>query len=478
MARLVIVSNRLSLPSGNPSRAGGLAVAVHEAMRDKGGLWFGWSGETSLTPADKPRMITKGKITYAAVDLSPTEHALYYTGYANATLWPLLHYRLDLVEYRRDSMRAYYDVNRRFAAMLAPLIQPDDLIWVHDYHLIPLGSELRALGLRNRIGFFMHTPFPPADIVMALPRHTTLIEAMCAYDLVGLHTADHLRAFLGCITEIAGGTVRADGGFTAFGRRSRAAAFPIGIDTQGFVALAQGAAGSNEMQRLEESLSGRHLILGVDRLDYTKGIPQRFEAIETLLSDWPEHRRHFNYLQITPYSREEVRQYRALRRDMEKLAGHVNAKFAEFDWVPIRYINKSFTRATLSGFLRRARVGLVTPLRDGMNLVAKEYVAAQNPDDPGVLVLSCFAGAAKELDAALLVNPIDLDAIAASLQRALTMPLEERRERWRAMMDVVEGNTVATWCANFIAALMATTPIADEQADDDSRSPLDPLLTA
>ncbi len=452
MARLVIVSNRLSLPGPGQARAGGLAVAVREALRERGGIWFGWSGEIA-TPAETARITTRGKITYAATDLSATEHKQYYLDYANSTLWPLLHFRLGLMEYRRDAARAYLEVNRRFAKMLAPLIGPDDLIWIHDYHLIPLGQELRRLGLRNRLGFFLHTPFPPAEVLIALPRNEALIEAMCAYDLVGFQTEDCVRAFSSCITAIAGGSDLGSDGIAAFGRRLRAEAFPIGIDTEGFVELARRASGSPETLRLEESLSGRALILGVDRLDYSKGIPQRFDAIEALLTDSPEQRRQFSYLQITPYSRGDVAQYRALRRQIEEAAGRVNGKFAEFDWSPIRYVNRSFTRQTLAGFHHRARIGLVTPLRDGMNLVAKEFVAAQNPEDPGVLVLSRFAGAANQLKAALLVNPIDVDETAAALRRGLAMSREERIERWRSMMAVLRTNTVATWCADFLAAL-------------------------
>ena len=460
MARLVIVSNRLSLPGDGQARAGGLAVAMHEALRTHGGIWFGWSGEVAEAPAAAPQMTTRGRITYAATDLSAEEHKLYYLDYANSTLWPLFHFRLGLMEYRREASRAYYEVNRRFAKMLKALIAPDDVIWVHDYHLIPLGQELRRLGVMNRIGFFLHTPFPPVEVVIALPRNEALIEAMCAYDLLGFQTEECLRSFMGCITEIAKGQDLGGGDFAAFGRRSRAGAFPIGIDTESFTELARRAVASPETRRLEESLSGRPLILCVDRLDYSKGIPHRFEAIDALLNDWAEHRRQFTYLQITPYSRAEVAQYRTLRRQIEQAAGRVNGRFAEFDWAPIRYVNRSFNRPTLAGFLRLARIGLVTPLRDGMNLVAKEFVAAQDPADPGVLVLSRFAGAANELQAALLVNPIDVDDMASALRRGLVMPREERVARWRAMMDIVERNTITTWCKEFLDAL-ARTPRAE-----------------
>ncbi len=458
MARLVIASNRLILPSATDARAGGLGVAMREALRERGGIWFGWSGEIVEKPADTPRLSTRGRVTYAAIDLSPEEHRLYYLGHANGTLWPLFHFRLGLMEYRRDAARVYAEVNRRLAKVLASLIQPEDLVWVHDYHLIPLCQELRKLGVANRVGFFLHTPFPPAEVLIALPRNESLVESLCAYDLVGFQTEDGVRAFLGCVTELARGVDLGGGEISAFGRRSRVAAFPVGIDTEGFAALAQHASESPETRRLEESLAGRMLIFGVDRLDYSKGIPQRFEAIDALLSDWPEHLLKFSYLQITPYSRGEVAQYRALRRQIEQLAGQINGRYAEFDWTPIRYVNRSFSRQTLAGFHRRARIGFVTPLRDGMNLVAKEFVAAQDPEDPGVLVLSRFAGAAHELATALLVNPIDVDEMAAALRRGLAMARDERVERWRAMMEVLRRNTVATWSSGFLGALAATPP--------------------
>jgi trehalose 6-phosphate synthase len=453
LARLVILSNRVSLPSERGARAGGLAVAMREALRRYGGVWFGWSGEIADGEAGPPRISTVGKVTYVTTDLSREEHDRYYAGYANATLWPLVHFRLGLMEYKRRAFRGYLDVNARFARLLRPLLQPDDIIWAHDYHLIPVGAELRKLGVENRIGFFLHTPFPPAEVVKALPHHEVLIEALCAYDLAGFQTEEAVRAFLGCVAEIAKGRLLGGGAFSAFGMRSRAAAFPIGIDTESFAELARNAAASPEALRLVESIGERSLIIGVDRLDYSKGIPNRFEAIDNLLTEWPETRSAFTYLQIAPISRGEVAQYRALRRELEATAGRINSKFAEFDWSPIRYVNRSFSRPTLAGFYRLSHIGLVTPLRDGMNLVAKEFVAAQDPEEPGVLVLSRFAGAAHELDAALLVNPIDVDEVAAALHRGLTMPLEERRERWQAMMAPVRRNTVTTWREAFLAAL-------------------------
>ncbi|MBI5162850.1 MAG: trehalose-6-phosphate synthase [Magnetospirillum sp.] len=452
MARVVIVSNRVSLPKRG-AKAGGLAVALGEALERSGGLWFGWSGEVVDGAVPPPRTTTARGLTTVTVALNRQDYEEYYNGYSNSTLWPLFHYRLGLLEVSRRNTEGYLRVNASFAAALAPLLRPDDIVWVHDYHLIPLGEELRRRGVGNRIGFFLHTPFPVPELLVALPGHRRLVRALTAYDLVGFQTTGDVKAFLGYMVGEGGGEADAQGRVRAYGCRIRAAAFPVGIDTAAFAALAAAMADGPESRRLKASLRGRRLVLGVERLDYSKGLPQRFEAVERLLEAHPDLARQWEFMQIAAPSREDVARYRSLRRALEAAAGRINGRFAEFDWPPVRYINKGVDRATLAGFYRAACVGLVTPLRDGMNLVAKEYVAAQDPDDPGVLVLSRFAGAACELDAALVVNPYDADEVADALADALTMAREERIERWRAMMAVLEANTAATWRDSFLAAL-------------------------
>ena len=455
MARLVVVSNRVTLPRERSSRAGGLAVALRDALQRVGGIWFGWSGETSETPAETPRTTASGRIRYATLDLSPADHDAYYIGYANSTLWPLCHYRLGLIDFRRGHFEGYLRVNATFAKALQPLLRPDDIIWIHDYHFMPLAAELRRLGVANRIGFFLHIPFPAPEVFSALPAHRRLIRDLCACDLIGLQTATDVRTFTNYIATIAGGSVRPDGNFDAFGTKSRVAAFPIGIDTDAFAKTAREEALASETKRLKESLVGRSLVIGVDRLDYSKGLPQKVDAFYELLGRWPEHCSRVTFMQIAPVSRGEVAQYRALRRDIEARAGRLNGKYAEFDWVPVRYLNKSFTRTTLAGFYRAARVGFVTPLRDGMNLVAKEYVASQDPDDPGVLILSDFAGAAQELKSALRVNPFDVDQLAEALHQSLIMPLDERKVRHSEMFEILRTHTLATWRDKFLHELQA-----------------------
>lgn len=453
LARLVVVSNRVAMPRERLSRAGGLAVALREALQAQGGLWFGWSGEVSEQAAAEPRHARQGRVDYAVLDLTPDEHRQFYLEFANATLWPLCHYRLGLINFNRASWEGYLAVNARFADALVPLLKPDDVIWVHDYHFIPLAAELRRRGVQNRIGFFLHIPFPAPEVLAALPGHERLMRDLCAYDLIGFQTEGDVRALTEYILHEAQGNVAADGRISAYGRELRVGAFPIGIDTESFVRMATAGVGSSEAQRLSESLVGRDLVIGVDRLDYSKGIPQRFEAFHHLLASRPEHRGKVTFMQIAPISRGEVAQYRKLRNELDGLTGRINGKFAEFDWVPVRYLNRAFARESLAGFYRHARVGFVTPLRDGMNLVAKEYVASQDPENPGVLVLSRFAGAAREMQGALIVNPYDTEALAEALDRALTMRLDERRSRWEAMMAVLRANTITHWRENFLARL-------------------------
>jgi trehalose 6-phosphate synthase len=436
-------------------RAGGLAVALRDALRARSGLWFGWSGEVAEATSSTPHLTHSGRVRYATVDLGRTDHEQFYNGFANGTLWPLLHYRLGLLEFRRENLEGYLRVNEAFAEALRPLLRPDDLIWVHDYHLIPLAASLRSRGVDNKIGLFLHTPFPPPAVFTALPRYEILAKAFSAYDLVGLQTEDDRVNLRNVIALQPRSAVTPEGDLELGAQRLLLRAIPVGIDAGALTAMAETASNGPEARRLIDSLAGRRLIIGVDRLDYSKGLPQRFEAYDRLLTEFPQHRSKVTFMQIAPVSRGEVQQYRELRRDLERLAGRINGKFAEFDWMPVRYLNRAFGRNILAGFFRHARVGFITPLRDGLNLVAKEYVAAQDEADPGVLVLSRFAGAARELDAALLVNPFDADAMAEAVHRALAMPLGERQERWRAMNRVVTANTAAAWQETFLQLLQS-----------------------
>ncbi len=461
MSRLIVVSNRVAPVDEGKGIAGGLAVAVLAALKKAGGIWFGWSGDLVPIPAAEPKRFEVGKLTYATIDLTPRDFDEYYNGFANSMLWPLFHYRLDLTSFTRREYAGYLRVNELFAQRLTPLLQDDDVVWVHDYHLIPLGEALRQNGFKGRLGFFLHTPLPTHEVLVALPKHRELMRAMCAYDLVGVQTKRDMSAFRTYIEEEAGGTVDADGRVQALDRALTARAYPISCDTQNVADMAAASARDQQTMRMVESIGGRNLMIGVDRLDYSKGLVRRFHAFERLLETYPENRSRATLLQLAPPTRSDVPEYAEIRRELEEAEGHISGRFAEVDWVPIRYLNKSLNRRTLAGFYRAADVGLVTPLRDGMNLVAKEYLAAQDPEDPGVLVLSRFAGAAEQLDQALIVNPYDIDEVAEAMQRALVMPLAERQDRWRASFEHLTRHDVVAWRQAFLNDLAESDAFED-----------------
>lgn len=454
-SRLVVVSNRVAANDGKAA-AGGLAVALREALGSSGGVWFGWSGRISDSLADQPSLVERDGINFATIDLTEEDYETFYKGYANRTLWPLFHYRVDLTTFDRAFQDGYMAVNAKFAAGLAPLLKPNDLVWVHDYHLIPVGRELRRLGASQKLGFFLHIPWPTAELLSTLPCHGEMVQAMFCYDLVGFQAPSDLRAFRDYVEHEAGGRVLPDGRLFAFGRTLRAEVFPIGIDADEFAALAQTAEANRQKERLLRTLPpGGEIIIGVDRLDYSKGLPERFAAFEQLLTAYPQHRGCVSLLQIAPPSRSDVPEYVEIRHQLEQSAGRINGRFAEVDWTPIRYLNRPFGRGVLAALYRASTVGLVTPFRDGMNLVAKEYVAAQDPTNPGVLVLSRFAGAAQQLDGALIVNPYDLSGTADSIQQALKMELPERKERWTAMMEILRREDISHWRTSFVERLAA-----------------------
>jgi trehalose 6-phosphate synthase len=453
VSRLVCVSNRVAMPKRGAS-AGGLAVGVLAAMRARGGLWFGWSGERVADDPAEPSQTLRDGVTYATVDLTVEDHALFYVGFANGVLWPTFHYFLNDLRWSEPEYEAYERVNRQFADALAPLLRDDDVIWVHDYHLIPLGLRLREAGARHRIGFFLHIPFPTIEVLRALPVHAELVRGLTAYDLVGFQTDSDLAAFRSAVELLYGRDAWLGDGRVRVGDRTmRAGVFPIGVDVDALQTQAVEAQQHDEVKRMVASLAGRRLLMGVDRLDYSKGLVERFQAYEQLLETHPENRGRVTLLQIAPLSRTDVQAYARIRRNLEQGSGRTNGRFGEADWTPIRYLNRNYPQSILMGFLRAAQVGVVTPVRDGMNLVAKEFVAAQDADDPGVLVLSTLAGAAREMPAAVLVNPYDLKAIAHAMQAAVNMPLTERRERHAALLEVLRRNDIHAWHGRFLAML-------------------------
>ncbi len=455
MSRIVLASNRVGdLSKGTQS--GGLVTAVGDVLRDESGIWFGWSGDIVPNDAEVGLHLDRQQtVTIATQALTQADYDGYYLGYSNKALWPVFHYQLDLASFDAAELERYKVVNQRMARSLAGLLTADDAVWIHDYHMIPMGGELRRLGVQNRMGFFLHIPFPPPEIVTAVPDHEWLIDSLFAYDVVGFQTEQDVQNFHRYVEQSAGDVSEATHPFRAAGRAPLVKAYPIGIDADAFAAMSRTPEAEQRIRRLIRGSIQNHII-GVDRLDYSKGLPDRFRAFRRLLEEYPEHRKSTVLMQIAPPTREELTAYTEIRTELEQLSGAINGAFGDFDWTPIRYIHRAVSRDTLAALFRGSKVGLVTPLRDGMNLVAKEYIAAQDEGDPGVLVLSQFAGAAADLKEAVIVNPHDPDEVAAGIHQAIRMPMPERQERHRALFARVRERDVAAWRNAFLADLTAS----------------------
>jgi trehalose 6-phosphate synthase len=449
----ILVSNRVVSPKADGPVEGGLASALLQAVRNSGAIWVGTRIGQSETGRKEPLAALEalGSGATARVDIPAERYRRYYEGFANSALWPILHSRPDLIRVDQDDFTAYCEVNAIMARALRGFLKPDSMIWVHDYHFLTLGRELRRLGVDRPIGFFLHTPFPRPNNFVSLPGHREIVRAMLQYDLIGFQTDADLLNFSTYVERNLGMSVTARNFVTE--TRTLLASFPIGIDATAFAADAVKAAARPDIARLRASLMGAKLVIGVDRIDYSKGLENRLRAFDRLFQTSPELKRQVSMLQIALPSRGQISTYCRLQSELATLVSEVNGKHGEIDWTPIRYLNKGFNQAALAGLYRAAHVGLVTPLYDGMNLVAKEYVAAQNPLDPGMLVLSERAGAAQQLDAAILVNPHDTEGIAEAVRTAMTMPLDERRERWQAMMAVLERDNIGAWFSDFMSAL-------------------------
>jgi trehalose 6-phosphate synthase len=451
---LVVVSNRVARATTNEPMTGGLAAALLPVVEKSGAIWVGSSGRVRHTAQKEPfvEIEALGSGALAMLDLPAAHYGGYYEGFANSALWPALHSRADLIRVSPDDYRSYRAVNAFMARALLRFRKPETVFWIQDYHFLALGAELRDLGVRQPIGFFLHTPWPVRAMIGGVPHHRELVDAMLAYDLIGFQTDDDRDNFVGYLRSDLGLKVE-NGLVTSRHGGSRCAVFPIGIDPEKFARQAARAAAHPDVSRLRRSLNGEKLAIGVDRVDYSKGLVNRVEAFDRMLTLQPDLKRTASLLQIATLSRGNIAAYGDLQNQLAKLVSEVNGRHGEADWTPIRYLNRGFSQTVLAGLYRAAAVGIVTPIHDGMNLVAKEYVAAQNPADPGVLVLSKFAGAANELDAALLVNPHDIDGMARAIATAFAMPASERRMRWEAMMAKLRAGTIQHWFANFLDAL-------------------------
>jgi trehalose 6-phosphate synthase len=456
-APLVAVSNRLpdhSARSDDRSRnVGGLVAALEPALAARGGVWLGWSGHARES-ARELAIDRSALPARASFDFAPRWHQLYYNGLSNRGLWPIFHGLTGRARFDDEEWAAYVEVNDVFAAAAQRLAAEDAVIWVHDYHLLLVGDALRKRGFEGKIGFFLHIPFPPLDLFETIPWAHEIARAMLAFDVVGFHTRRYAANFVAAAGALAGAQP-VEGGLTVGDppRFVRAGAFPLGIEPGHFGEQGVDEATEEELAQLHAALGDRKLVLGVDRLDYTKGIPQRLEAFSRMLELHPEWRGKVSMVQVAVPSRADVPEYAEQRTAIETLVGHINGEHGEAHWVPVRYVYRAYGRAHLARLYRAADVAFVTPLRDGMNLVAKEFVAAQDAADPGVLLLSRFAGAAEELDAALLTNPWHRDGMARDLARALEMPLEERRQRQAALAAKVKETTSTSWACACLGAL-------------------------
>ena len=454
LARVFIISNRVGIPnSARGIHAGGLEVALRATLKRHSCVWLGWSGAVKEAGKIETRTVSQAGNRFIVTDLSEEDFQEYYNGFANRVLWPIFHYRLDLAEFSRRDLSGYLRVNEHFADQLDMVLEPDDIVWVHDYHLIPLAKALRRRGRENRVGFFLHIPLPPPEVLTAMPNHEGLIPALTEYDLVGFQTDGDAANFARYLANECGMPAHIQRSFEGGKRVMRIGTFPVGIDARTFNRCARRAVRSSFVRRVLDSVRGA-IILGVDRLDYSKGLALRLDAFERFLIGNPQFRGEVTYMQITPKSRSDIPEYVDMERSIDTAAGRINGTYGDVSWTPVRYTNRPYSRTALSGLYRAARVGLVTPLRDGMNLVAKEYVAAQDAENPGVLVLSRFAGAAAEFGtAALLVNPYDPEAVGSAISRALAMPREERVSRHAKLWEALLRNDISMWGDRFLATL-------------------------
>jgi trehalose 6-phosphate synthase len=471
--RLTVVSNRLPVVVNRDHEGdwvitpggGGLVTALSPLLRDRGGLWIGWLGTGTDELVDIPFVgdfLAKGEqetgFTLEAVTLTEDEVQNYYFGFSNEILWPLFHDLPSRCNFEQIYWENYRQVNRKFAHAVGARTREDDYIWVHDYHLTLVASELKQLAARRRTGFFLHIPFPPLDLLLTLPWHQEILNSMLEYDLLGFQTMRDRKNFLGCVRSLCGGArVTGRGNISKVVTPTRellAGTFPISIDFEEFAELAASNEVSDTAWVIHSNLPKRQLILGVDRLDYTKGIPHRLQAFANALDRYPDMRGKVSLIQIVVPSREGIDEYDSLKQEIERLVGEINGRFTEVGWMPVIYMYKSMDRIRLLSYYRTCEIALVTPLKDGMNLVAKEYCTCSI--DTGVLILSEFAGAAPQLQPdALLVNPHDTEGVADAIHQAFTMDYEERRTRMRRLRRSIARHDIYRWVNSFLKAAIS-----------------------
>ncbi len=469
VGRLVVVSNRLPVVLTKHDAewdvepgSGGLVTALAPVLRNRGGLWIGWPGtadDEGLEEALASSMEGTG-YSLVPVPLTADEVDRYYRGFSNEIIWPLFHDLQSLCKFDPSYWEAYEQVNRKFAGVIAENTSPSDFIWVHDYHLMHVASDLRAMDSAAELGFFLHIPFPSPDIFVKLPWRFEILRALLDFDLLGFQTMRDRRNFIQCLRTLVGHTELCGRGqvceVEAAARKLRVGAFPISIDVRSLEEEAKSREVAESAWHIHENLPDRQLILGVDRLDYTKGIPNRLRAFRHLLEHHPEHRNNVSLVQVVVPSRRGIMGYEDLKIEIDQLVGEINGQFTGYSgWVPIHYIYRSLSRYDLLGYYRTAEIALITPLKDGMNLVAKEYCAC-SLEENGVLILSEFAGAAAEFQRwALLVNPYDIVGVSDLIHAALKMEPGERQRRMHGMRQTIRKRDIFRWVDSFLNASIA-----------------------
>lgn len=469
--RLIFVSNRLPfvLTEGEGGEwqiegaSGGLVSAMVPVLQNRGGVWIGWPGVVAEEAAELNEALAHAtqdsRYTLKPVVLTAEERDKFYYGFSNEVLWPLFHDLQTRCNFDPTYWPVYQAVNRKYAQVIAENCNAGDFIWVHDYHLLTVAQHLRDLGVRSRTGLFLHIPFPSLDIFIKLPWRSQLLNALLRYDLIGFQTARDRRNFVHCVRALMKPThARGKGHLVtlqAGKRKVRLGAFPIGIDFDDFATRAAEDAIAERARRVREDTRHRQLVLGVDRLDYTKGIPDKLWAFHNALQRYPDLKKRVTLVQIVVPSREHIPEYFDLKTEIERLVGRINGEFTQPGWVPIQYIHRSLQRPELLAYYRAAKIGLVTPLRDGMNLVAKELCAC-SVDEDSVLILSEFAGAAAQLQGgALLVNPYDREGFADTILQAFAMEPSERRRRMQRLRRNIRAQDIFWWVDSFLDAAIA-----------------------
>lgn len=482
-SRLVLVSNRLPVVAKKDEKgrwqvkpgSGGLVTALAPVLRDRGGLWMGWPGASEEGQLDE-LLAQAGEYagyTFKGINLSQEEVEQYYLGFSNETLWPLFHDLQSRCTFEPSHWRMYQAVNRKFAQAIADCTEEDDHVWVQDYHLLLVAKELRAMGVDRKLLFFLHTPFPPLDIFMKLPWRTPILRAMLEYDLIGFQTLRDRNNFMYSAESLMKGLTHLDARrrvsvMPSKERETRVGIFPISIDFSDFASSARDFAVTQRVNEIRAESSGCKIVLGVDRLDYSKGIPLRLQVYKNLLERFPDLRERITFIQIIVPSRVDIPEYQKLKAEIEGLVGEINGEFSGPGWTPVQYMFRSVERSELLAYYRAAHIGLVTPLKDGMNLIAKEYCAA-NIEHSGVLVLSEFAGAASQLrGSALLVNPYDIEGVANTLNRAYHMGTDERRCRMRRLRNSIHKHDIFWWVERFLEAASEIGGAGTRQAAEDT----------